>query len=246
VGITLNRTQFLRGAFVEYGISLPPLIIPFQFNPLQISRSRSLTHTYSAGQSTEEVEETTPPVTGGGKKPGSLGDDSVEKYHKSESDLGKIQAGQTVKVGEETFSVELRLDATERSTLTDLVNLDAGIAPQLAALEKMVLPKEEGFFASLLPSSESYSFLKNPNPPLMLFIWGTQRILPVNITSLSITETEYNALLNPIRATVTVSMKVIEGKNPIYTFTSIMRDINAIRHLANVAMSVVDIKIPGP
>ena len=36
-----NQAKILRGAFVEFGISLPPLIVVFQFNPLTITRTRT-------------------------------------------------------------------------------------------------------------------------------------------------------------------------------------------------------------
>jgi hypothetical protein len=39
-----NKPKILRGAFVEYGLSLPPLVVVFQFNPLQLTRNRSLTY----------------------------------------------------------------------------------------------------------------------------------------------------------------------------------------------------------
>src|SRR4030095_16656738 len=32
-----------RGALVEYAVSLPPLVLMFEFNPEQISRSRTIT-----------------------------------------------------------------------------------------------------------------------------------------------------------------------------------------------------------
>lgn len=38
-----NNPKILKGAFVEYGISIPPLIVTFQFNPESISRDRSNT-----------------------------------------------------------------------------------------------------------------------------------------------------------------------------------------------------------
>src|SRR3954466_13449896 len=38
-----NKPKILRGAFVEFGLSLPPLVVVFQFNPLQLTRNRSLT-----------------------------------------------------------------------------------------------------------------------------------------------------------------------------------------------------------
>ena len=35
-----NQPKVFRGAFVEYGLTIPPLVVVFQFNPLQLSRSR--------------------------------------------------------------------------------------------------------------------------------------------------------------------------------------------------------------
>jgi hypothetical protein len=37
-----NKPKKLRGAFVEYGLSIPPLFVVFQFNPEQLTRSRSI------------------------------------------------------------------------------------------------------------------------------------------------------------------------------------------------------------
>src|SRR3954466_1546976 len=37
-----NKPRILRGAFVEFGLSLPPLVVVFQFNPLQLIRNRTL------------------------------------------------------------------------------------------------------------------------------------------------------------------------------------------------------------
>ena len=36
-----NSPKILRGAFVEFGLSLPPLLVVFQFNPLTITRTRT-------------------------------------------------------------------------------------------------------------------------------------------------------------------------------------------------------------
>lgn len=38
-----NKPKILRGAFIEAGISKPPLFVVFQFNPEQLTRSHSLT-----------------------------------------------------------------------------------------------------------------------------------------------------------------------------------------------------------
>jgi len=40
--------------------------------------------------------------------------------------------------------------------------------------------------------------------PLVLFIWGPWRAVPVNVTSVSVVEQEFDPLLNPVKAAVTV------------------------------------------
>jgi len=48
-----------------------------------------------------------------------------------------------------------------------------------------------------------------PTAPLTLFIWGAKRILPVRITDFSITEEAYDPALNPIRARVSLGLRVL-------------------------------------
>ena len=45
--------------------------------------------------------------------------------------------------------------------------------------------------------------------PLTLFIYGWKRVVPVKINSLSITETAHDPQLNPIRANVSLGMRVL-------------------------------------
>jgi hypothetical protein len=45
--------------------------------------------------------------------------------------------------------------------------------------------------------------------PLTLFVWSAQRILPVRITDFSITEEAFDPALNPIRAKVSLGMRVL-------------------------------------
>lgn len=44
---------------------------------------------------------------------------------------------------------------------------------------------------------------------LMLFIWSQQRIVPVRLTEFSITEEAFDVNLNPIRAKVSLGMRVL-------------------------------------
>jgi hypothetical protein len=76
----------------------------------------------------------------------------------------------------------------------------------------------------------------------VLFIWGIQRVMPVNITGLSITETEFDNLLNPIRATVGVELSVISGNDGFSLYTQAMRELMATLNLANL---VTDLVVPG-
>lgn len=222
-----NRPKILRGAFVEYGLSIPPLFVVFQFNPQELSRSRSLS--FSVANSGD-------------------GDSSLRQFHKDEADLLTIQEKQQVTVEEETISFDIRLDATDKLNDGDIITETFGIAPRLATLELMVHPKEESLLgaavSSLLGGSEGFSFTKGENPPMVLFIWGLKRVLPVNIKRMNITETEFSPTLDPIRATVSVSMTVVEGKNLVYLYTKAMKEVSSALNLANIG-DIADIVIPG-
>ena len=80
---------------------------------------------------------------------------------------------------------------------------------------------------------------------MILFIWGRKRILPVNINSLAITETEFHTNLEPIRATVAVELTVIEGPNAAYMYTKSLKEVMSGSRLANLrATDVMDVVIP--
>jgi hypothetical protein len=79
------------------------------------------------------------------------------------------------------------------------------------------------------------------NLPTILFFWGPFRILPVAITTLSITETEYDTLLNPIRAEVSVTLQVLSpsqlGSSTLamgaYNYSEKVKEVMAALNLAN-------------
>jgi hypothetical protein len=45
--------------------------------------------------------------------------------------------------------------------------------------------------------------------PLTLFVWSANRIIPVRLTEFSITEEAFDTSLNPIRAKVSLGMRVL-------------------------------------
>lgn len=220
-----NKPKILRGAFVEYGLSIPPLFVVFQFNPDKLTRNRTVKFT----------------------PPSDAGTSDLRQFHQFHKDLLDIRDYQNVTLDEETISFEIRLDATDNLDEGDFITQEFGITPQLSALEMMVHPKGENILdiaiSSLLSSLTGYSFTSKENPPLVLFVWGRKRVLPVNITSMNITETEFSTDLNPIRATASVSLNVIEGPNPAYLYSKTMKEVMASLNLANIK-DIANIVIP--
>ena len=45
--------------------------------------------------------------------------------------------------------------------------------------------------------------------PLVLFVWGSSRVLPVRLTSFSVTEQAFDQQLNPILAKVQMGLRVL-------------------------------------
>jgi hypothetical protein len=148
-----NKPKILRGAFVEYGLSLPPLFVVFQFNPEQLTRNRSLSYSAPKGQGS-----------------------SLRDFHKKDKfqDLTDLRDAQVVDVQEESISFEIRLDASDKLDEGDTITEQFGISPQLSTLELMVHPKDESLLGqvvdSLLGSPGGFSFTCKSNPPLVLFI----------------------------------------------------------------------------
>jgi hypothetical protein len=225
-----NKPKILRGAFVEYGLSIPPLFVVFQFNPEKLTRNRSLSYAASSSAQTS----------------GQAG--SLRDVHKRYDNLTDLQDAQVVTVQEEVIGFEIRLDATDKLNEGDAITEQFGIAPQLSTLELMVHPKDESLLGqalgSLLGSPGGFSFTRKPNPPLILFIWGRKRVLPVNITSLNITEILYSTDLNPIRATAAVNLTVIEGGGLPYMYTKAMKEVMSVLNLANIT-DIANVVIPG-
>jgi hypothetical protein len=218
-----NQAKILRGAFVEFGVSLPPLIVVFQFNPLTITRTR----TASVNQ----------PQTPGKNR---ANNEDFIKQICADKLLKDLRNGQILTAKQQTLSFDIRLDATDKLNDGDTITEQFGIAPQLSTLELMMLPKSQsllgGAVAALLGgSTKSFSFADSEkNPPVILFIWGRKKVMPVNITNMTIKEEEFSVDLNPIRATVTVALEVIEGPNAPYLYTKALTEVMSLLNLANI------------
>lgn len=114
----------------------------------------------------------------------------------------------------ETITIsKLEIDATDQLETSDGVATTMGIYPQLSALEMLLYPKSALVIANTLLLAAGTIEVIAPEAPLTLLIWGIKRVVPVRITSFSITEEEYDPNLNPIRATVNLAMQVLTYKD---------------------------------
>jgi len=213
-----NQPRLLKGAFVDSNLlAFPPLIVPFQFNPEKMTRRKTV---YVRSPSSRAGRE--------------------ERTPASES-MGEAQS--TV-ASPELLTFDIRLDATDAMEQGDPIAGEFGVLTALSALELMITPRSESFFAGLLGASAEFGFGKRKNTPVLIFIWGRQRIYPVRLTDLNIQETEYNPNLNPTRVTASVTIQVIAANNPFYLFTQAQREILAALNLANapdLARSIVNL-----
>jgi hypothetical protein len=235
-----NKPKILHGAFVEFGLSLPPLVVVFQFNPVQLSRNRSLTFA---------VPNPPTPAPSGAQAAAAqpITPRSLRQFH-NKSNLFELQEEQLVTVQEQTIGFDIRLDATDKLNDRDIITEKFGIAPQISTLELMVYPKDESRLgaavSALLGKPKGFSFTRGANPPMILFIFGRKRVLPVNINSMNITETEFSTDLNPIRATVAVNLTVIEGKSMPYLYSKAIIEAMSALNLANIT-DMVNVVVPG-
>jgi hypothetical protein len=83
-----------------------------------------------------------------------------------------------------------------------------GINPQLAALEMMLYPKSTTVIASIA-LAQAGAIEVASDEPFTLFVWGPSKVLPVKITNFSITEQQYDPILNPIAAEVSLTLEVL-------------------------------------
>jgi hypothetical protein len=111
----------------------------------------------------------------------------------------------------ETIKLDAEIDATDQLEFPQQ-NANAaalGIQPQLAALEALVNPTSADLILNRILAVVGTIEILPTEAPLAVFVWSTQRILPVRVTELSITEEAFDPSLNPIRAKVSIGLRVL-------------------------------------
>ena len=111
----------------------------------------------------------------------------------------------------ETIKVEAELDATDQLEFPEQYPLAVqyGLQPQLAQLEMLVNPTVETLNADNNMATAGMLEIIPFEQPLTLFVWSASRVVPVRLTDFSITEEAFDTALNPIRAKVSLGMRVL-------------------------------------
>ena len=111
----------------------------------------------------------------------------------------------------ETIKVEAEMDATDQLEFPTQYPLAVkyGLHPQLAQLEMLVNPTVEALLADDAMASAGTLEIIPLEQPLTLFVWSASRVIPVRLTEFSITEEAFDPNLNPIRAKVSLGMRVL-------------------------------------
>jgi len=111
----------------------------------------------------------------------------------------------------ETIKIEAELDATDQLEFPNQFPnaVQYGLQPQLAQLEMLVNPTVETLFADNAMASVGTLEIIPLEQPLTLFVWSKSRVVPVRLTDFSITEEAFDTSLNPIRAKVSLGMRVL-------------------------------------
>ena len=109
----------------------------------------------------------------------------------------------------ETIKIEAEIDATDQLETADSQTTQEGLHPFLAALEILVYPASAQLKSNNSIASAGSLEIVATQAALVVFVFGPKRTVPVRITELSITEEAFDTSLNPIRAKLSLGMRVL-------------------------------------
>jgi hypothetical protein len=109
----------------------------------------------------------------------------------------------------ETIKVEVEIDATDQMEVADSTTTQTGIQPQLSILETIVYPTSTQLINNNNSARSGTLEIIPMETSLSLFIWNKNRIIPMRLTEFSITEEAFDINLNPIRAKISLGMRVL-------------------------------------
>jgi contractile injection system tube protein len=111
----------------------------------------------------------------------------------------------------ESIKIEAQIDATDQLEFPDrnAIAAEVGVGPQLAALEALINPSTDELLAVDADARDGTLEILPPESPLVIFVWSRSRVAPVRVTDFSVTEEAFDPSLNPIRAKVSLGLRVL-------------------------------------
>lgn len=244
--------KLLKGALIEFSerfIGPIPNVIVFQYNPESMTRTMEVWNQNGGGSGAES----------------SASNDTSHTAQPFDPP--------------ESFTLALELDAADALEKPDShpVAFISGVADRIAAMEMLLYPQGDSLIGGLLGSiSGSLSVgagvgggsgiggalnsagggvqpVPRGTVPVVLFVWGPGRIVPVRLTSFSVEEQAYSPLLYPIRAKVNIGLKILTPKDfptchrklsediaiMAFKFTRKQKEVLAAANMANSVESIL-------
>jgi hypothetical protein len=141
----------------------------------------------------------------------------------------------------ESINLSIEVDATDQLETNNPIARLRGIQPTLAALELLMYPKSTQ--VQLNRNLARIGRYDAERMPLVLFVWGAARVLPVRLTSFSVTEQAFDTMLKPIMAQVDLGLEVVSYKDVsednlahgVYLAMMVQREVLAAANLLNSA-----------
>lgn len=108
----------------------------------------------------------------------------------------------------ENIKVEIFISAADALEAGSSLAEAQGIHTRLAALELLLYPRIARVIYNEVKKKLGWVEVMAPKAPLIIFVWGPQRVLPVRISGMTIVEEQFDPDLRPIAARVSLDMVV--------------------------------------
>ncbi len=131
----------------------------------------------------------------------------------------------------ETIALQVQIDAIDGIEQKDKTAATLGIGPQLAALELLAYPTRDSVTQRQSQLARGTIDIAPLAAPQVRFVWGPKRTLPVRLVGFEVTEQDFDQNLNPIRATVDITMRVL-------TYSDVAPDVPAYHDFLNYQASL--------
>lgn len=164
--------------------------------------------------------------------PESLSDNKIANFEDTDDELSGNAPGKSYTGGgHRTISFDIKLHGLERG-MNDVnpLPIDNGIATELAKLRSFLYPKEDAW--AVIGGGEEGCSLTSP--PDCIFGFGT-KILECVVTQITVSETQFNSVLTPVRADVGITLVVNEEEgNALYELDKQHRNTLAALGIQNI------------